>query len=131
MKDAFLASIFVHSHMCGPTKPLSMGGYNYFHTFIDEFKIKSRVYFLKDKSDAFSSFQKFKALVENQSGYTIKILRTDRGSEYVLNEFLNFCKTHGIQKQFTTQYTPQHNGVAERKKLTIMEMACNMIATKQ
>ena len=75
-------------------------------------------------------FQQFKALVENQSGHRINILRTDRGGEYVSNEFLNFCKTQGIQKQFTTWYTPQRNGIAERKNKTIMEMARNMLATK-
>ena len=85
---------------------------------------------MKDKYDAFSYFQQFKALVENQSGHRIKILRTDRGGEYVSKEFLNFCKTHGIQKQFTARYTPQQNDIAERKNRTIMEMARSMLAAK-
>ena len=68
--------------------------------------------------------------MENQSGHGIKILRTDRGGEYVSNEFLNFCKTHGIQKQFIARYTPQQNGIAKRKNRTIMEMACSMLAAK-
>ena len=85
---------------------------------------------MKHKSDAFSYFQQYKTLVENQSGHRIKILRTDRGGEYVSNESLIFCKTHGIQKQFTARYTPQQNGVAERKNRTIMDMACIMFATK-
>ena len=89
-----------------------------------------RVYFLKHKYDAFSYFQQFKALVENQSEHRIKILRTDKGGEYVSNEFLNFCKTHGIQKQFTARYTPQQNGISERKNRTIMEMACSILAAK-
>ena len=54
----------------------------------------------------------------------------DRGNEYVSNEVLNLCKTHGIQKQFTTQYTPKQNGIAETKNKIIMEMACNMMAVK-
>ena len=53
--------------------------------------------------------------MENDGGDHIKILRTDKG-EYVSNEFLNFCKIHGIQKKFTARYTPQQNGVAKRKK---------------
>ena len=68
--------------------------------------------------------------MENQSAHHIKILRTDRGDEYVSNEFLNFCKTHGIQKYFTVWYTPQQNGVAERKNITIMEMVCSMMEAK-
>ena len=69
--------------------------------------------------------------MDNQSGHHIKILRIDRGGEYVSNEFLNFCKTHGIKKQFIVQYTPQQNGVTERKNKTIMEMAHNMMESKQ
>ena len=85
---------------------------------------------MKHKSNAFSCFQQFKALMENQSGHHIKILSTDRGGEYVSNEFINFCKTHGIQKKFTARYTPQQNNVSERKKITIMKMACIIMVAK-
>ena len=68
--------------------------------------------------------------MENQSGHHIKILRIDRGGEYVSNEFINFCKTHGMQKQFTAQYTPQENNVSERKNITIMEMTRIVMETK-
>ena len=85
---------------------------------------------MKHKLDAFSYFQQFKELMENQSGHCIKILRMDIGGEYVSNEFLNFCNTHGIHKQFTTRCTPQQNVVTERNNKTIMEMAHNMMASK-
>ena len=120
----------VHFDICGPMQTSSIGGYKYFLTFIDDYSRKTWVYFLKNKSDAFSYFQQLEALMENQSGHRIKILRTDRGGEYVSNEFLNFCKTHGIQKKFTAWYTPQQNGIAERKNRTIMEMARSMLAAK-
>ena len=68
--------------------------------------------------------------MENQSGHRIKILRINRGGEYVSNEFLNFCKTHGIQKHLTAWYTPQQNGITERKNRTIMEMARSMLVAK-
>ena len=97
----------------------SIGGCNYFLNFVDDYSRKTWVYFLKHKSNTFSCFQQFKELVENQSGHDIKILRTDRGGKYVSNEFLNFCNTHGIQKQFTTRYTPQQNDVSERNNITI------------
>ena len=120
----------VHFDICGPMHTSSISGCKYFLTFIDDYSRKTWVYFLKHKSDAFSYFQQFKALVENQSGHRIKILRTDKGGEYVSNEFLKFCKTHGIQNKFTAWYTPQHNGVAKRKNRTIMEMACSMMVAK-
>ena len=47
----------VHSDICGPMQTSSIGGCNYFLTFIDDYSRKTWVYFLKNKSDAFSCFQ--------------------------------------------------------------------------
>ena len=69
-------------------------------------------------------------MVEKQSGHYIKILRTDRGREFASNNFLIFYKTNGIKGKFTTSYTPQKNGIAERKNRTIMDMARSMCYTQ-
>eukprot|EP00253_Pinus_taeda_P025810 PITA_25810 len=112
-------------------KPDSLSeGSHYILTFIDDFTRKTWVYFLKNKSEVFERFCNFKALVENQSGLHIKVLRTDRGGEYISKEFLRFCRENGIHKQFTTRYTSQQNGVAERKNRTIMDMARSMLKAK-
>ena len=63
-------------------------------------------------------------------GLYIKVLRSDRSGEFSSNEFLEFCRFHGIKKQFATRYTPQQTGVAERKNKTIMEMARSMLKAK-
>ena len=46
------------------------------------------------------------------------------------NEFMDFCKYHGIKRQIIACYTPQQNGVAERKNRTIMNMARSMMKEK-
>ena len=51
------------------------------------------------------------------------MLRSDNCTEYKLDKFQKFCKDAGIEHQFTITYTPQQNGVSERKNRTIMEMA--------
>ncbi|KAK9134911.1 hypothetical protein Syun_014241 [Stephania yunnanensis] len=51
----------------------------YFIVFVDDFSRFTWVYFAKEKSAAFTIFQKFKSCVEKQSGHSLKILRTDRG----------------------------------------------------
>ncbi|BBG92676.1 multidrug resistance-associated protein 9, partial [Prunus dulcis] len=69
-----------------------------------------------------------RATVELQSGYKVKKLRSDRGGEYTSNEFNKFCDEMGMERQLTVAYSPQQNGVAERKNRTIVEMAkCMMI----
>ena len=71
-----------HYDIYGLVQTSSIGGCNYFLTFIEDYSIKTWVYFLKHKYDAFICFQQFKALVGNQIGHQIKILRIDRGGEY-------------------------------------------------
>jgi transposase InsO family protein len=99
----------------------------YFLTFIDDFSRRTWVYFLKLKSEVFDKFLAYKALVEKQSGHQIQRLRTDNGGEYVNKNFTSYCTTQGIQMQHTVPYTPQQNGVVERKNCTLKEMANCMI----
>ena len=72
----------VHIELCGPMQTKSLGGNYYFLTFIDDYSRKIWVYFLSTKSETFSKFKEFKAMVKKQSGHQIKILRSDRGGEY-------------------------------------------------
>lgn len=60
--------------------------------------------------------------MEKEIGMPIKCLRTDRGGEFNSTEFNDFCKQHGVKRQLTTAYTPQQNGVAERKNRTVMNL---------
>ena len=57
----------VHTDMCGPMRTQSIGGSCYFLAFIDDYRRKTWVYFLKQKSETFAKFKEFKALAENQS----------------------------------------------------------------
>jgi hypothetical protein len=59
------------------------------------------------------------------------VLRTDGGSEYTSTEFENYCKEQGIIHEVTAPYTPQHNGLAERRNRSILNMARSMVKQKQ
>ncbi|KAL4369109.1 hypothetical protein GQ457_05G014540 [Hibiscus cannabinus] len=120
----------VHTDVCGPIKPPSFGKSRYFLLFIDDYSRKTWVYFLKQKSEAFGAFKNFKALVEKESGFEIKSLRSDRGGEFTSNEFNDFCKAYGIRRPLTVPRSPQQNGVAERKNRTILNMARSMLKAK-
>eukprot|EP00253_Pinus_taeda_P028943 PITA_28943 len=100
----------------------------YYVSFIDEFSRNTWIHFLKKKSEVFDRFKEFKALVENQTEKKIKLLRTENGGEFCSNEFEEFCKKCGIERQKNTTYTPQQNGVAERMNKTLMERARSMLS---
>ena len=97
----------IHSDIAGPFPHVSMSQAKYALTFIDDFSKYCWVHFLKHKSDVFDLFKVFRALVENQSGRKIKILRYDNGGEYVKSNFIQYCKDAGIQMKHSIPYTPQ------------------------
>ena len=113
----------VYSDICGPMSVPSLNKNLYFLLFVDDATQMSWVFFLREKSEAFKNFVKFKALAKNQSRCTLKILRTDRGGEFTSRQFDSFCNTHGIQHKLTVPYTLQQNGVSKRKNRAIIKKA--------
>eukprot|EP00253_Pinus_taeda_P031276 PITA_31276 len=79
---------------------------------------------------ALDTFKKFKALVENERGCKIKCLRTDHGGELCSKAFQSYCDMNGMRMQHTTTYTPEQNGIAERKIRTVVKMERCMLQTK-
>ena len=72
------------------------GGYEYFITFTDDYSRFGYVYLMKQKSKTFEKFKEFKAEVENQLGKRIKVIRSDRGGEYLLGDFQDYLTEIGI-----------------------------------
>ena len=67
----------IHFDVCGPMPPISLSGYEYYVTFIDDYSRNTWIYFLKNKSEVFLKFKEFKALIKNISENIINTLRTD------------------------------------------------------
>jgi hypothetical protein len=77
----------VHIDVWGPAQVSSLGGSNYYVTFIDDGTRKTWVYCIRKKYDVFYTFKKFKYLVENETGKKLKCLKLDNGGEYCSKEF--------------------------------------------
>ncbi|GJW37921.1 retrotransposon protein, putative, ty1-copia subclass [Tanacetum coccineum] len=118
----------IHTDVCGPFKITSRQGASYFVTFTDDFSRYGYVYLLKHKHEVFETFKVFQKEVENQLGKTIKSLHSDRGGEYISQEFLDHLKDHEIIAHRTPPYTPQHNGVSERRNRTLLDMVRSMMS---
>ena len=116
----------VHSDICDLKFVQTRGGKKYFITFIDDCTRFCYVYLLRSKDEALDAFKLYKNEVENQLSKKIKVLRSDRGGEYD-TPFNLFCSEHGIIHQTTAPYSPQSNGVAERKNRTLKEMMNAML----
>ncbi|GJR01453.1 retrotransposon protein, putative, ty1-copia subclass [Tanacetum coccineum] len=118
----------IHTDVCGPFRTMSRQGASYFVTFTDDFSRYGYVYLLKHKHEVFETFKVFQKEVENQLGKTIKSLRSDRRGEYMSQEFLDHLKEHEIIAHRTPPYTPQHNGVSERRNRTLLDMVRFMMS---
>ena len=81
---------------------------------------------IRRKDEAIEAFMQYKNEVENQLNKKIKVLRSDRGGEYE-SPFGEFCLQHGIIYHTTAPYSPQQNGVAERKNRTLKDMMNAML----
>jgi hypothetical protein len=118
----------VHTDVCGPMRVNSLAGSRYFVTFIDDKSRWCEVYFMKKKSEVIEKFKEYKCLVEKKTERKIKTVRSDNGTEYTSHYLEDFLKQEGIRHELTVEYTPQQNGVAERKNRSLVETArCLMI----
>lgn len=105
----------------------TFSGKHYFVTFIDEKSHYCVVYLLNNKSEVADKFANFVALAKNQTNKRVKTLRCDNGVEYTSGVMAKFCAERGIVQKFTSPYTPQLNGVAERMNRTLVECARCML----
>ena len=95
----------VHMVLCGPMKITTLGGACYFTLMIDDFSCKVWVYFLVEKSQAFTKFQEWVALVENETSKKVRKIRSDNGGVFTSQVFHRFCSQRGIAHQFCTPNT--------------------------
>ncbi|KAL0291487.1 UNVERIFIED_CONTAM: hypothetical protein Sradi_7024100 [Sesamum radiatum] len=103
-KNSFCLMIDDNYHMldvCGPLNTPKRGGFSYFIKFTDDHLLYGYVYLMRYKSEAFGRFKEYRLDVENQTGYKIKALRSNRGGEYLSGEFIDYLKENGIFSQWT------------------------------
>ena len=117
----------IHGDLCGPISPPTPAGNKYFMLLVDDFTRMMWVYMLKSKEDALMNLKCFKALVEKDGKPGIQVFRTDRGGEFCSHDFTKFCEEAGILRHFTAPYSPQQNGVVERRNRTVVAMGRSML----
>ena len=105
----------------------SLGGASYFVSFIDDSTRKVWAYPMRTKDRVFSIFSDWLAIVENQTGWKVKCLRTGNGGEFKSDEFVKFCRERRIRREYTTPYSLEQNGITERINRRIQERVVSML----
>lgn len=120
----------VHGDLCGPIAPATPSGNKYFLLLGDDICRFMWLRMLSSKDQAPAVIKNFQAAVEVETGRKMKTLRTDRGGEFTSVEFGQHCTEHGVERHLTAPYSPQQNGVVERRNQSILSMARCMLKTK-
>ncbi|KAI3775731.1 hypothetical protein L1987_45483 [Smallanthus sonchifolius] len=117
----------VYGDLCGPISPPTHSGKKHIFLLVDDCTRYTWVYFLNSKDQAFETFKEFKQRVENEVATKLKMLRTYRGGEFTSNDFSQYCKDNRIARQLTAPYSPQQNGVVERRNRTMLSTTRSML----
>jgi transposase InsO family protein len=110
-----------------PVTDLSMGGSKYGLVIADDFSRFTWIFFLQDKTETQSTLKRFLRRAQNEFELEVKKIRSDNGSKFKNLQVEEFLEEEGIKHEFSAPYTPQQNGVVERKNMMLIDMARTML----
>jgi hypothetical protein len=117
----------LHMDLFGPVAYLSIGGSKYGLVIVDDFSGFTWVFFLQDKSETQGTLKRFLRRAQNEFELNVKKIRSNNGSEFKNLQVEEYLEEEGIKHEFSAPYTPQQNGVVERKNRTLIDMARTLL----
>jgi hypothetical protein len=117
----------LHMDLFGPVAYLSIEGSKYGLVIVDDFSCFTWFFFLQDKSETQGILKRFLKRAQNEFELKVKKIRSDNGSEFKNLQVEEYLEEEGIKHEFSAPYTPQQNGVVERKNRTLIDTARMML----
>ena len=117
----------LHMNIFGPVAYISIGGNKYGFVIVHDYSPFTWVFFSREKSEVQGIFKKFARRAQNEFDVKIKRVRSDNGMEFKNTNIEEFLDDEGIKHEFSVSYTPQQNGVVNRKNQTLIEAARAML----
>nr|GEV24001.1 hypothetical protein [Tanacetum cinerariifolium] len=116
----------LHIDLFGPTFVKSLNKKSYCLVITDDYSRFTWVFFLATKDGTSPILKTFITSLENQLGLKVKVIKSDNETEFKNSNLKQFCELKGIKREFSVPRTPQQNGIAERKSMTLIEAARTM-----
>jgi transposase InsO family protein len=113
----------IHGDLCGPMTLAIPGGRRYFLLLVDNMSRYMWVVLLDVKTATANAINRLQVAAEAECDRKLRVLRTDNGGEFTVAEFAAYCADEGIHRHFSASYTPQQNGVIERRNQTVVAIA--------
>nr|AAD19784.1 putative retroelement pol polyprotein [Arabidopsis thaliana] len=111
----------IHCDVWGPYRVPASCGAVYFLTIVDDYSRAVWTYLLLEKSEVRQVLTNFLKYAEKQFGKTVKMVRSDNGTEFMC--LSSYFRENGIIHQTSCVGTPQQNGRVERKHRHILNVA--------
>jgi transposase InsO family protein len=117
----------LHMDLFGPIAYISIDRSKYCLVIVDDYSRFTWVFFLQEKSQTQETLKGFLRRAQNEFILRIKKIRSDNGTKFKNSQIEGFLEEEGIKHEFSSSYTPQQNGVVERKNRTLLDMARTML----
>ncbi|GJY17587.1 putative ribonuclease H-like domain-containing protein [Tanacetum coccineum] len=117
----------LHMDLFGPTFMSSLMHKKYCLVVTDDYSSFTWVFFLTTKDETSEILKNFIKEIENLVDKKVKIIRSDNGTEFKNKVMGDFYRENGIRREHSIARTPQQNGVAERRNMTLIEAARTMV----
>jgi transposase InsO family protein len=119
----------IHTDILGPFIP-SLNQKRYIISFIDDYSRSIWVYPITAKSESIDKLKELYHKLESNLGLKIARIRSDNAKELNSDKWTSFTKEKGIINEYTSPYSPELNGIAERFNRTLLEKARTVITAK-
>jgi transposase InsO family protein len=120
----------VHGDLCGPISLATSRGNKYFLLLVDDLSRYMWIAMIPSKDLAATAIKDIQAWAEGESGLKLKALHTDRGGEFTVMKFTDYCAAEGMHRPHTMPYSPQQNGIIECQNRTVVATAKSMLKVK-
>nr|GEY11387.1 retrovirus-related Pol polyprotein from transposon TNT 1-94 [Tanacetum cinerariifolium] len=119
----------LHMDLCGPMRVESINGKKYVLVIVDDYSRYTWTHFLRSKDETPEVLIDFLRLVQRGLHAQVRIVRTDKGTEFLNKTLHAYFTSEGINHQTSVAQTPEQNGIVERRNRTLVEAARTMLST--
>nr|GEZ59123.1 retrovirus-related Pol polyprotein from transposon TNT 1-94 [Tanacetum cinerariifolium] len=114
--------------LCGPIRVESINGKKYVLVIVDDYSRYTWTHFLRSKDETPKVRIDFLMLVQRGLHAQVRIVRTDKGMEFLNKTLHAYFASEGINHKTSVARTPERNGVVERWNRTLVEAARTMLS---
>nr|GFB01709.1 hypothetical protein [Tanacetum cinerariifolium] len=118
----------LHMNLCGPMRVASINGKRYVLVIVDDYSRYTWTHFPRSKDEIPEVLIAFLRLVQRGLQAQVRVVRTDKGTEFLNQTLHAFFAAEGIQHQTSVARTPEQNGVVERRNRILVEAARTMLS---